>query len=110
MNQSPPESSELKCDFCSTKPIFKSYDATPIRMDLAPGLAHVCDTRWAACSICASLIDQGQWDDLTDRSMALWRAEAKSRGIQPSARELRAIRAMTSELHRRFREARKATA
>ncbi len=110
VNPSPQEASELKCDFCSASPISRSYDAAPIRIDIGAAFVHLCDTRWAACSVCASLIDQNRWDDLTDRTMALWRLEAERIGIQPSARDLTTIRAMTSELHRRFREARKGTA
>ncbi len=110
MNPSPLQASEPKCDFCSTSPISRSYDAAPIHIDVGSAFVHFCDTRWAACSICASLIDQNRWDDLTERSVVLWRAEAERIGIQLSACELTGIRATTSELHRRFREARKATA
>ncbi len=110
MNPFPLQTSELKCDFCSTKPISRSYDAAPVRVDMGHAFVHFCDTRWAACSVCASLIDANRWDDLTDRSMALWRAEAERSGLPLSTQDLTAIRAAVSQLHQRFREARKATA
>ncbi len=110
MHSSPFQPNVLKCDFCSSTPIYKTYDATPIRVEAEDSTVHFIDTGWAACATCAALIDNDHWDELTDRSVALWREEIRRNGIALSSDHLARIRAYVGELHRQFREARKATA
>lgn len=60
------------CDFCSGAPVTACYHAKSF-------VAHSFSTEqltqesvgnWAACDICAALIDAGLWDDLVTRVMA----------------------------------------
>jgi hypothetical protein len=110
MNSDLQSACELKCDFCSTIPIFRSYDAAPIRFDIGPSVIHFLDTRWAACAVCATLIDEYRWDELTERSVVLWRQEMEQQGAHLSTRQLAATREQMTQLHQLFREARKTTA
>jgi len=77
-----PPDGEVVCDFCSGPEIFKTYDCEdfvtsaiqvePHAASQHPRMRVVHNSRggWAACKICAELIDQDRWDDLAERSLA----------------------------------------
>lgn len=98
----------LKCDFCSCTPISKSYDTAPICVQLGETVIHLFDSKWAACSICAAFIDENRWEELTDRSITTWFAEALSKGVRLAPKDLAEIKEEMTRLHQRFREARRA--
>jgi hypothetical protein len=77
----PPEGKEV-CDFCSSPQIFKAYDCPTFATGLSaqvprqspdlPALTvhSMSKGGWAACGICAALIDGDKWSELTERSVA----------------------------------------
>src|SRR5260370_17235797 len=69
------------CDFCCTSPVSTVYACTNFsieRNSVFPfGLAV---GSWAACRICAELVDAGRWNDLTNRSLKKF---AKRHGVSP---------------------------
>lgn len=97
----------LKCDFCSCTPISKSYDAAPICVQMGETVIHLFDSKWAACTACAVLIDENRWEELTDRSITTWLAEALCNGVKIGPRDLTEIKEEMTRLHQRFREARR---
>lgn len=108
MTQPQPQPRVLKCDFCSSTPISKSYDTAPICIQLGETVIHLFDSKWAACSICAVFIDENRWEELTDRSITTWFAEALSKGVRIAPKDLAEIKEEMMRLHQRFREARRA--
>jgi hypothetical protein len=105
------KASEL-CDFCNATPVVKIYDAAPVAFAFAFASAsvHVRDTKWTACAVCAELIDQNRWTDLTERSMETWLAEQRSRGVRIGYREREEIKQEMQRMHASFREAKGRTA
>lgn len=101
----------IVCDFCSASaPDIRSLDAAPLSLSVNATTIYFCDSKWAACPICSQLIDEGRWEELTDRSYTLW-LEAESRsGNKPGFVQRQFMRTHISELHRLFREARRRTA
>ncbi len=106
-----PEEGEV-CDFCSDTPVVKVYDAAPILFAFAiqPQILHALDTKWSACAICAKLIDQNLWTDLTDRAMETWLAKQRSHGVHIGCREQTEIKEEIHRMHASFREAKGRTA
>jgi hypothetical protein len=100
------------CDFCNATTVVKVYDAAPIAFAFAfaPASVHVSDTKWTACAVCAELIDQNRWIDLTERSMETWLAEQRSRGVHIGYREREEIKQEMRRMHASFREAKGRTA
>ena len=56
------------CDFCAYPQRFKvfaAYEFDYVRLDII----HRRDHGWAGCRECARLVDQEQWNALTDRAV-----------------------------------------
>lgn len=100
----------LLCDFCDSPDVVRSYDAAPVVMKMANADLYFCDSRWAACDVCARLIDEDRWDELSRRSFDLWIEGEHLRGNRPSLREQEFMRTDLPRLHGHFREARGRTA
>ena len=105
MRPVPSQDCVLKCDFCSCTPISKSYDAAPICVQMGETVIHLFDSKWAACTACAVLIDENRWEELTDRSITTWFAEALRNRVKIGPRDLAEIKEEMTRLHQRFREA-----
>jgi hypothetical protein len=96
---------EAICDFCDGRPVAKTYDAAPVLTTFASKLVLFSETRWTACKKCAELIDQGRWEELTERATECWLKELRRDG-GPSPYLLRAaLKQDLQLLHARFREA-----
>jgi hypothetical protein len=68
----------VKCDFCSEPDPTVTYEA----MDAAlPNLGWLSRGGWMACGSCSHLIDEGKWNDLSDRMVQFWYSK---RGINPA--------------------------
>jgi hypothetical protein len=93
------------CDFCDAKAIAKVYDAAPVATVFAGARILFPDTKWTACPDCASLIDRGQWTELTDRCAEIWLREMRNDGMHIGYREQSAIRQDLERMHASFREA-----
>lgn len=59
----------LMCDFCSAANPPRSYQCAPFLMHTFQGIEQWSDNRWAACNVCARLIDNNLWDALSQRSL-----------------------------------------
>ena len=55
----------MVCDFCSSPDVVWMFPADTFTMFRSEGADHVSLDDWAACEICAHLIEQELWDDLT---------------------------------------------
>jgi len=104
--ESPPQTSPAVCDFCSAVPVVKSFDAALLGVQFTESVLHVFDSRWAACAVCARLIEEDQWDELTDHAIEAWRASAEGTGVRIDADHLQHLRKEMARLHGGFREAR----
>ena len=71
------------CDFCSSTPVTTSYPAVDTAVDLS-GL-HGSNGNWAACAICARLIDENDRDGLASRSVMTFIEEYLPEYPGPSA-------------------------
>lgn len=94
------------CDFCSAVPVVKSFAAALLGIQFTESVLHVLDSRWAACAVCARLIEEDRWDELTDHAIEAWRASAESTGVRIDSDHLKDLRREIARLHRGFREAR----
>jgi hypothetical protein len=103
---------EVVCDFCNLGLVTKVYDAAPIFFSFGFQATAIqsCDTKWAACAACTTLIDQDRWDELTERAVRFWHDDAQRRGVRVGARELAGVKVEMARLHRNFRDARRVTA
>lgn len=99
------------CDFCN-EPLaqIRVFDAAPLSMDVNNATVYFCDSRWAACPLCAALIDEGRWEDLTERSYELWLRAEREHGSEPGFRFKQFMKTHLTRLHQMFREARGRTA
>jgi hypothetical protein len=100
----------LLCDFCNGPAVARSYRAAPVTMPVRQNLLYFCDTEWAACALCARLIDDERWQELSDRSYTLWIQTENQRGVSPPLPEREFMRTHIRQLHQLFREARGRTA
>jgi hypothetical protein len=100
----------LLCDFCNDPAITRSYRTAPVTMKVKHDVLYFCDTEWAACALCARLIDEERWQELSDRSYMLWIRTESRRGISPPPPEREFMRTHIRQLHQLFREARGRTA
>jgi hypothetical protein len=101
----------LLCDFCN-EPVadVRSYDAAPLSMKFGETVVYICDSKWAACTICSQMIDENRWDELTGRSYELWLKTENGGGVDPGFGRSQFIKTHLTQLHQLFREARGRTA
>lgn len=86
------------CDFCSTPPVFKVYRCANFVAKGRPVFAKgVAAGSWAACRKCAELVDQGKWNDLTQRAV---RKFVKRHRVARD--EVAGVRAQLAEISRSF--------
>jgi len=91
----------LKCDFCSAPKVSKSYaceDFTPEDMPISLSVGG-----WAACDICAGLIDSDQFEVLAERSTRTFLA---SLGLPDSGQFKAEILGFMRRLHQEFNRCR----
>jgi hypothetical protein len=93
------------CDFCNAGPIAKTYDVAPVTTIFAAARILFPDTTWTACPSCAVLIDQGRWNDLTNRCAEIWFKEMSTRGLRISYPAQTNLRQDLERMHAAFREA-----
>jgi hypothetical protein len=105
MSHSPIPRFHSICDFCDARPIAKIYDAAPVATVFAGERILFPDTKWSACASCATLIDQGQWGDLTDRCAKIWLKEMRARGVEIGYSAQTSLRQDLERMHAFFREA-----
>jgi hypothetical protein len=84
---------EEKCDFCSSREVAWSYPAADFDFPMA-GWGSI--GAWAACDLCSTLIEAGDWTGLLDRSI-------ESYGV---IRHAKTIRPRLAKLHQDFAAAR----
>lgn len=89
------------CDFCSNPRAPHTYAADNfIMQELVQGdmrLTHESVGHWAACDMCAELIDSNQWETLIERVL-------NSQGIPIASLERRAIHQVLEGTYARLRE------
>ncbi len=102
------------CDFCSSPSLEKTYDCPDFEADfhrseaaqpdVLVGLTirSVCKGGWAACKVCASLIDRDKWAELTDRSLQTLLTHEPQ--LLPVAA---AVRSTLVRMHHQFRRLKK---
>jgi|GEM_PF-4186292 len=101
----------VPCDFCNASvPDIRTFDAAPVSITVDNTTIYFCDSKWAACAACSQLIDEGRWDELTERSYLRWIEKETQNGQEPGFRLRQFMRAHLAQLHRLFREARGRTA
>ncbi len=98
------------CDFCNDPSVACSYEAAPVVMKVNESIVYSCDSKWAACAVCAQLIDENRWNELSDRSFELWVKSADQRGERPGHFQGQMMKAYLFHLHELFRVARDRTA
>ena len=60
------------CDFCPAKNpsrVFRAYDCVVPWVPVEDGTIVLSQGGWAACEVCAALIDGGKWAELIERSV-----------------------------------------
>lgn len=60
----------LLCDFCSAPNPPRKYPCGPVLMMVVGGVEQWSRDAWAACEICAALIDANEWESLLERTMS----------------------------------------
>jgi len=94
------------CDFCNDSVIqIRTFEVVPLSMKVRETVVYFCDSRWAACPICAQMIDENRWDDLTGRSYDLWLKAEIQRGANPGFASRQFMKMHVAQLHQLFREA-----
>jgi len=96
----PPDAVELipeqvKCDFCSSVPVAWAFPAKDFT--LIPEFAWGSTGGWAACRVCAELIDADQYAELTARALDL---------LPLNGGEIPEFNKALAKLHLDFRESR----
>jgi len=91
-----------RCDFCNAQPVFKVFSCCNFLVPWTKTWVfhHESVGGWAACRICAGLIDGGRWAELSDRA---FRKFAKGHGGIARHDEL-PLKQQFRELHKLFRE------
>jgi len=82
------------CDFCSSPDVTRRYRAKSF---VDPARLGISDGDWAACDVCADLVDGEHWKALENRSI-----ETFPGGVD-EAHEV-PMRIYIASLHRKFRE------
>jgi hypothetical protein len=86
------------CDFCCTSPVSTVYVCSNFEVEgnlvFSPELAA---GSWAACRVCADLVDSERWNDLTSRAVKKF---AKRHGVSLLA--MVGVREQFAEIHRAF--------
>jgi hypothetical protein len=59
----------LICDFCATPNPERKYLCMPFLLTIMMGIEQWSDEAWAACTVCAGLIDTDRWEDLLQCSI-----------------------------------------
>jgi hypothetical protein len=59
----------IVCDFCADEKVVKSYPVKDFVVSITPEAVITSAGAWAACQICADLIDAGNWRLLLRRSV-----------------------------------------
>ncbi len=94
------------CQFCLNARANKTYLAAPLSFLLIRNsVALISSTEWQACETCAALIDQGRWNDLTDRVAQILIQREQATGNQPDFPEQIALKQKVQNLHAAIREA-----
>lgn len=96
---------EAICDFCDARPVAKTYTAAPVLTTFASRTVLFTETQWTACAACAALIDQGRWEELTERATECWLKELRRNGGLSPYGLRTALKQDLQLLHARFREA-----
>jgi len=104
MSDPPISRSEPMCEFCDNDPVAKAYDAAPARIPFGRVSILFCISNWEACATCAALIDEGRWDDLTERVLKLWVREARKCGAYPDYQEQERLRYAFDRIHAAIRD------
>jgi hypothetical protein len=65
---------QARCDFCLSIPVVRLFTSNSFILDEAHpevGLgALLSDGGWAACAVCAALVDADNWKGVTDRALS----------------------------------------
>jgi hypothetical protein len=85
------------CDFCSQGPFVKAYACRSFVHLKGTPMAHARGEEWTACSDCAALIDQENWNALTERSV-----KSIARQYRISIGDVPALRDHIRDLHAAF--------
>lgn len=92
-----PSKDQPICDFCSSPKVWTSYQCEDFVMGKGELLETSSVGQWAACNICAQLIDAGKWDELLQRSIDTF---MDKHAVIP--REV--VTSFITRLHKMFRE------
>jgi hypothetical protein len=87
------------CDFCTAEPIHKLYACRNFMWLKRAMFPHESIGPWAACEICAGLVDAGRWIELTERALQQFK---KTHGY--SREEEQYFREQFRELHELFKD------
>jgi len=87
------------CDFCTAEKVFKVYRCKNFMFNSMPVFQNGTGT-WAACKMCAALVDADRWAELTERSFVKF---AKRNG-PISRRDAIGVREQFRTIHQLFRE------
>lgn len=65
---------EPRCDFCSMTPVYAAYDAPDFKCNpfSTDQLTQMSVGQWAACDICAKLVDKRDWEMLSRRAATMF--------------------------------------
>jgi hypothetical protein len=98
----------LICDFCSESPVVKGYPALSFSMETQiPGLGIGSEAGWAACQICADLVDAEDWDGLAKHTMVTFQQAVAALGMPPmDAQTQERLTLEFAALHKQFQESR----
>lgn len=88
------------CDFCAAENPPRKYLCAPFNMMIMFGVEQWSDNAWAACTVCAELIDNDKWEELAQRSVS---TIPKLPGLSFKAKQEYLV--MLRGLHQKFREA-----
>ena len=80
----------------------KTYTVASFLMATVAGVDHWSEGDWAACSLCAGLIDTDNWSGLAARTIYTWR-QTTGRNLSMVAQN--EMFEYIRELHRKFRQA-----
>ena len=89
------------CDFCSEAPTTQIYACKNFLIPRTKTalFQHESVGAWAACEICAELIEGGRWSELTNRALTNF---VKQHRVPPYAQF--DVREQFREIHQLFRE------
>lgn len=63
-----------RCDFCQADHPGRVIPCRPFALDILPG--HGSSSDWAACDICAKLVDANRWSTLFNRARGAFERES----------------------------------